>query len=85
MPFNTILRHDEVRAADSISFEEFVPDSEDFLRVREQMEKEVQKILVQHIASFHDVPVNETHKYSAAMSQSSCVVSVCGNTVDPIK
>ncbi|KAK3853608.1 hypothetical protein Pcinc_039861 [Petrolisthes cinctipes] len=74
VPFNTILRHNENRAADSISFEEFVPDSEDFLRVREQMEREVQKILVQHIASFNDVSVIETHRHSTVMSQSSCVV-----------
>lgn len=66
----------EVRLADNISYEEFVPDSEDFVRVREQMKKEVQKVLVQYYNIFKNLDVVEQHQYSSITIQKSEIVSV---------
>lgn len=75
VPYLMTYKGTSIKMADNISFEEFVPDSEDFLRVREQMKKEVQKIIVKHLDIFANFNVDEEHQYSGAMAQKSDVVS----------
>lgn len=79
-------RDEPVRAADNIPFEEFVPDSEDFIRVRDQMKKEVQKILTRHVKLFNGLTVNEEHQHSALVSQKSHMVrlDVADVTIDSL-
>ncbi|XP_045620415.1 LOW QUALITY PROTEIN: uncharacterized protein [Procambarus clarkii] len=77
VPFMMTYKDAEVRLADNISYEEFVPDSEDFVRVREQMKKEVQKVLVQYYNIFKNLDVVEQHQYSSITIQKSEIVD-CG-------
>lgn len=74
VPYMMTYRDEPVRAADNIPFEEFVPDSEDFIRVRDQMKKEVQKILTRHVKLFNGLTVNEEHQHSALVSHKSHMV-----------
>ena len=67
-----------MRQADNIPFEEFVPDSEDFYRVRNQMKKEVKKMLIRHMQMFDGLAVNEQHQFSQYLCQKSHMVSVVG-------
>ncbi|XP_050692604.1 uncharacterized protein LOC126983673 [Eriocheir sinensis] len=76
VPYMMTYRDEPVRAADNIPFEEFVPDSEDFIRVRDQMKKEVQKILTCHVKLFSGLTVNEEHQHSALVSQKSHMVDI---------
>ncbi|KAG0693426.1 hypothetical protein GWK47_027515 [Chionoecetes opilio] len=74
VPFLMMYKDDAVRCADNLPFEEFVPDSEDFIRVRNQMKKEVQKILIHHLEVFAGLPVDEGHRYSAYVRNKSQMV-----------
>lgn len=77
VPLMMTYKDEAVRPADNIPFDEFVPDSEDFIRVRDQMKREVQKILISHLELFSSLTVTEDHQYSALVSQKSHMVSVC--------
>lgn len=74
VPFLMTYKDQDIRLADNISFEEFVPDSEDFIRVREQMKKEVQKILIKYLKVFNKLTVTEHHHYSDLMMQKNYMV-----------
>lgn len=74
VPFLMTYKDPDIRLADNISFEEFVPDSEDFIRVREQMKKEVQKILIKYLKVFNKLTVTEHHQYSDLMMQKNYTV-----------
>ncbi|KAK7079439.1 hypothetical protein SK128_017979, partial [Halocaridina rubra] len=76
VPYLMTFKDADVRLAGNISFEEYVPDSEDFIRVREQMKTEIKKILVKHISIFNDVEINEEHPHSDAMGEKSSVVDL---------
>ncbi|MPC22408.1 hypothetical protein E2C01_015423 [Portunus trituberculatus] len=69
-------RDEAVRQADNIPFEEFVPDSEDFIRVRNQMKKEVEKVLITHLGLFAGLSVTEEHQYSHYLDQKSVMVDL---------
>ncbi|XP_042889420.1 uncharacterized protein LOC122264540 isoform X2 [Penaeus japonicus] len=76
VPFLMTYKDQDIRLADNISFEEFVPDSEDFIRVREQMKKEVQKILIKYLKVFNKLTVTEHHHYSDLMMQKNYMVDL---------
>lgn len=75
VPFMMTYKDSDIRLADNISFEEYVPDSEDFIKVRDQMKKEVQKILVRHMSLFENLTVVEQHQNSDLMEKKSEMVS----------
>ncbi|XP_066953011.1 uncharacterized protein [Macrobrachium rosenbergii] len=73
VPFAMIFKDWDVRLATNISFEEYVPDSEDFIRIREQMKIEIKKIIVKHMDAFSGIEVEEKHEYSELMAEKSHV------------
>ncbi|XP_045118184.1 LOW QUALITY PROTEIN: uncharacterized protein LOC123508500 [Portunus trituberculatus] len=76
VPYMMTYRDEAVRQADNIPFEEFVPDSEDFIRVRNQMKKEVEKVLITHLGLFAGLSVTEEHQYSHYLDQKSVMVDL---------
>ncbi|XP_063850688.1 uncharacterized protein LOC135094491 [Scylla paramamosain] len=76
VPFMMTYRDEAVRQADNIPFEEFVPDSEDFIRVRNQMKKEVQKMLITHLGLFASLSVNEEHQHSQFVTEKSVMLDL---------
>ncbi|XP_066953009.1 uncharacterized protein [Macrobrachium rosenbergii] len=79
VPFAMIFKDWDVRLATNISFEEYVPDSEDFIRIREQMKIEIKKIIVKHMDAFSGIEVEEKHEYSELMAEKSHVVDLGSN------
>ncbi|KAK8732114.1 hypothetical protein OTU49_007186 [Cherax quadricarinatus] len=76
VPFMMTYKNTDTRLADNISYEEFVPDSEDLIRIREQMKKEVQRVLIKYNSTFEDLSVVEKHQYSNFMMQKSEIVDL---------
>ncbi|XP_071535869.1 uncharacterized protein [Panulirus ornatus] len=76
VPFLMTYKDADIRFADNISFEEYVPDSEDFIKVRDQMKKEVQKILIRYLSTFENLTVVEEHLNSDFVEKKSEMVDV---------
>ncbi|XP_042232496.1 uncharacterized protein LOC121873209 [Homarus americanus] len=76
VPFMMTYKDPDVKLADNIAFEEFVPDSEDFIRIREQMKIEVKKILIKYIKTFENLSVTEQHQHSNLMMQKTKMVDL---------